>query len=665
MDEQAPSSGIIKARVKRLLPSFWVWRYALVLGCIAILALHAQGFYKFGFLQRLDAWVYDSQLRLQDAPPAGAILANSSKVVIVDIDGPSLVTFGRWPWSRVLVSSLVTRLTKEQNAKVTVFDMAFAQEESPFADLALAQSIQNQAVVLGYSFVNSPVLDASGVLPTPVFSSASHSHWRGLNTVWSGYEGNLSSLTEAAKQSGFFNLTPDIDNVVRNAPMLTHFKGHYFESLPLAVLRRFHATGDAIPNVQPVLFNQNLTGLRLTQNGQSVLQIDADSMGTIPITYAGKIPHIAAKDVLLGSLAPRQLEGKIVIVGSSVPTLTSQYATPLVGSLPRMDVHAATLDTLLLGQFPHKPSFAKEFELFQLIALSLLLLICLTRLPLPWAIMLSIVFLIGLWLTHFYLYRNAHLILPIGSGIAVILAAITIYALQVFLIQERAKSRLTNLFGSYVSPAWVQQLVGASALNAKELQGMQASNQILTVMFCDMRGFTKISSELSPLAVQALLNDVFSRITTVIQEHGGTIDKYMGDCVMAFWGAPIAQADHAARAVRCALGIQEAITQYNCVPRDDAHHLAMGIGIHTGLMCVGDMGSTIHRSYTVVGSAVNLAARLETISKNYNRSIVLSEATKNAAQSTDSSLDHFVHLGTMQQDNGEILTETYSYEQRT
>jgi adenylate cyclase len=177
-------------------------------------------------------------------------------------------------------------------------------------------------------------------------------------------------------------------------------------------------------------------------------------------------------------------------------------------------------------------------------------------------------------------------------------------------------------------------------VRTRQSYSMQATNQVLTVMFCDMRGFTRLAGQLEPLQLQALLNDIFSRLSLVIQNHGGTIDKYMGDCVMAFWGAPEPQADHAARAVRCALALQVAIQDYNLERGSNLPPVEMGIGLNTGLMCVGDMGSSIRRSYTVIGDAVNVASRLEGLCKTYNVPLIVSAATQQAAQVDEAALDY-------------------------
>jgi adenylate cyclase len=239
---------------------------------------------------------------------------------------------------------------------------------------------------------------------------------------------------------------------------------------------------------------------------------------------------------------------------------------------------------------------------------------------------------LGLWWLHRTLHYQFALVLPLVSGLAVCVVGFVIHASYGFFQEGKRRKHLVRLFGSYVSPDWVRQMA-----RSQNDYSMQASNQVLTVMFCDMRGFTRLAGEMAPLDLQALLNDIFNRLSSVIQAHGGTIDKYMGDCVMAFWGAPQPQADHAARAVACAQDLIAAVASFNATRAASTPDIQMGIGINTGLVCVGDMGSSIRRSYTVIGDAVNLASRLEGLSKTYQVSVVVSSSTQVAAQAQKTS----------------------------
>jgi adenylate cyclase len=230
-----------------------------------------------------------------------------------------------------------------------------------------------------------------------------------------------------------------------------------------------------------------------------------------------------------------------------------------------------------------------------------------------------------------WLFLAFGLVLALASQLFLIFAALVVNMGYGYFVESRAKRNLIQLFGTYVPPELVQEM-----LDNPDHYSMQARSQELTVMFCDMRGFTQMSESMEPVALQHLLNELFSELTRLIRENRGTVDKYMGDCVMAFWGAPVATSEHARLAVRTALAMNSLLGQINiaqtrCVLPGTGTAIEMGIGLNTGNMCVGDMGSDIRRSYTVIGNAVNVGSRLEGLSKVYGVPIVASDTTRQQA----------------------------------
>jgi adenylate cyclase len=225
---------------------------------------------------------------------------------------------------------------------------------------------------------------------------------------------------------------------------------------------------------------------------------------------------------------------------------------------------------------------------------------------------------------NFWLYLSYGLVLPLASGLTMALVAFALNMSYGYFVESRSKRELANLFGTYVPPELVDEMV-----KDPDSYSMMATSRELTVMFCDMRGFTKMSEHMEPVQLQALLNSVFSRLTSLIRGNRGTIDKYMGDCVMAFWGAPVDTTEHAMLAVKSAMEMANAVRDINADHRANGlPEIGIGIGLNTGIMCVGDMGSNIRRSYTVIGDAVNLGSRLEGLSKVYGVDIVVSETTR-------------------------------------
>lgn len=618
--------------MNKVLP-FLMRRLALLIAILAFV-LHGLHAWRIPYLDRLDAWIYDARLT------ANASRTLDPHVVIIDIDEPSLAAFGRWPWARDTTAALVKQLGGEQQAAAIGFDMVFAEEENARTDLALARALENQPAVLGYYFTSDRAGHTTGTLPTPAFAPNTAGDRDFQITQWSGFGANLAKLTEAAPQSGFFNAISDMDGVIRSAPLLAEFQGQYYESLALALYRRYlasQAPNHTLPTIEPHFASsdtsyRHLDALRL-RYGATTQDITVDNAVIKLIPYrgpggprGGSFTYISAADVLQSKLPDASLKGKVVLIGSSAPALEDLRVTPFDAAYPGVEVQANLVAGLIDGRSPTQPDYAVGFDVFQLLLLSLILLALLPSLSALGAVALSITLTALLWLAHYLLFTKSSLALPSASSFALVFSAFTLRVSQGFFIEGQRRKRLTQLFGSYVSPKWVSRMV-----HSGNDYSMQANNQTLTVMFCDMRGFTRLSQDLPPLALQALLNDIFNRLSHIIQAHGGTIDKYMGDCVMAFWGAPEPQIDHAARAVRCAIELQTEIDSFNQQRAVNTPEIKMGIGINTGLMCVGDMGSSIRRSYTVIGESVNLASRLEGLCKTYNRHFIVSAATKDSA----------------------------------
>ena len=457
---------------------------------------------------------------------------------------------------------------------------------------------------------------------------------------WTGYGANVAALAEAAPQAGFFNSVTDADGMVRSIPLLARFQGQYYESLALAVFRRLSGLPEVRPGFPPAPGDyQGLENIRLYQAGQLKTAIPVDDRVTALVPFrglggpqGGSFTYISATDLLAGRLPAAALQGKIALVGTTAPGLLDARATPVGETYPGVEVHASMLSGLLDGAIKVRPDYAAGFEVLQLLVVgfALVLLLPLVSVGRAVAVVLGLAsILVGL---NLWLYLGAGLVLPLASALLLVLVSFVLNMAYGYLVESRAKRELAELFGTYVPPELVDEM-----LRSPEHYSMQARNQEMTVMFCDMRGFTRMSEHMDPAQLQAMLNEVFSRLTGIIRAHRGTIDKYMGDCVMAFWGAPLHTDQHAQLAVLAALDMVAAIDALNAEHRaqasgvEGAAPLSIGIGLSTGLMCVGDMGSDVRRSYTVLGDAVNLGARLEGLSKAYRVTIVASEATRQQA----------------------------------
>lgn len=645
-------------------------RIAITLVPVIFALLHATGVLHLSLVKRLDNILYDIRLR---ATVPGTL---DDRIVIVDIDDASLQQLGQWPWDRDRLARLTTEIMRRQQASVLGFDVVFPEpdhssglallkqlaqgrlRETPgFSnvveqlaplldrDASFAEALTGKAVSLGYYFTRTHSPNTFGLLPAPVIPLdalpvGSHGIAR-----WNGYGANLPILAQAAPTAGFINVpfNTDDDGVLRATPLLVRYEGMpssaksgYFESLALAVYRLY--TG--APSVGVVLAHEGtglggdgevpLVGIVLDHGpGRVTVPLGPQASVLVPFRGAGgamggSFRYISAVDIVAGVLPPGELRGKIVLVGTTAPGLQDLRATPVSATYPGVEVHASVISGILDNRMLRAPDYAVGYDVVVLFITGVLLAFGLSSLSAWRALGLAIVTFGALVALNTGLYVGAGLVLPLAAALVMTLLALALNMSWGYLVEERARRRLAHLFGTYVPPELVDEM-----LTTNRRYSMRAESRELTVMFCDMRGFTKLSEQMAPVELQKFLNDVFGRLSHIIRDRRGTVDKYMGDCVMAFWGAPVETPDHAGLAVQAAIDMTEAIDQLNGEHRVDGRpQISVGIGLNTGVMSVGDMGSAVRRSYTVVGDAVNLASRLEGVAEHYGVDIVASDATR-------------------------------------
>jgi adenylate cyclase len=626
---------------------------------LLIALLHASNVMPIGVLQRLDDIIYDTRLR------ATMPQTLDDRIVIIDIDEKSLAEMGRWPWSRNKMATLVDELFDRQKIALLGFDVVFAEpdessglkrlrqlagnelkDQSGFSerlnqieasldyDAAFAKSLRNRPVVLGYYLTSDRDGRTNGLLPQAVMQRDALLGKPIKFTQWSGFGANIETLAQAVPMAGFFNSITDTDGVVRSIPLIAEYKGQYYEALSMAMFRVL--TG--LPKVEPG-FPQERFLSRNYQGLESILLKQKDYTLAIPVddrvaalipfrglgnVAGGSFKYYSASDVIQQKIPPDALKGKIVLMGATAPGLLDLRVTPVGETYPGVEVHANVISGLLDGRLYVKPDYAVGFEVLILVIAGLALAFALPVLSAPKAVAVSVLVLAALLGLNFWLYAGLGLVLPLAAALVMALTAFALNMSYGYFVESKSKRQIANLFGTYVPPELVDEMV-----KDPDSYNMKAASKELTVMFCDMRGFTKMSETMEPTQLQGLLNDVFSRLTNVIRNNRGTIDKYMGDCVMAFWGAPVDSSEHAALAVKTAMEMADEVRRIN-----DEHHskgmpaIGVGIGLNTGSMCVGDMGSSVRKSYTVIGDAVNLGSRLEGLSKTYGVDIVVSESTK-------------------------------------
>ena len=641
-------------------------RIGLSLVPLLLALLHGLGLMQIGALDRIDAMIFDARLR------ATMPKTFDDRIVIVDVDEKSLAELGRWPWSRQKMATLTQTLFEKYEVSLLGFDVVFAEPDessglkqlsalaqqqlrhdagfvTQLAQLApsldydglFAKALTGRPVVMGYYFTSDQGGRINGELPTPVMAAKDFQNRAVPMMEWSGFGSNINSIASAAQQAGFFNSITDPDGVVRALPLVVRYSGDYYESLSLAMFRRLIG----MPQVTPGFAGGGADG-----SGHAVLEnivlrwsdktfsIPVDKRGALLVPFkghggarGGTFNYVSAADVMAGRVPERQLNGKIVIVGTTAPGIVDLRATPVDAVYPGLEVQANALAGLLDRRFLVKPIFANAYEIIVALLVGLALALALPMVRAPVAVVLSAVVVVVLVGGNWWLYQAYGLVLALAP---VLFMAVSISVLNVgfgYLVASRSRRELISLFGTYVPPELVKEMI-----KDPDNYSMRAKSDELTVMFCDMRGFTALSEQMDPAQLQHLLNQVFSELTRLIGANRGTVDKYMGDCVMAFWGAPVESPMHAQLAVKTAVEMTQALGRINQTHKAGAlSHvnvdIALGIGLNTGQMYVGDMGSNIRRSYTVIGDAVNLGSRLEGLSKVYGVSIVVSASTKELA----------------------------------
>ncbi|MCX5865084.1 MAG: adenylate/guanylate cyclase domain-containing protein [Deltaproteobacteria bacterium] len=605
-------------------------------------------------LQRLELMAFDIRLRVvKDIAFGSSANEAAIKVVIVDIDERSLTEHGRWPWSRAKVALLVERLT-QAGAAVVAFDVMFSEPEvnpamevasflrkqgegshSLAAELArfeerfdrdrlFAEALSNKEVVLGYTFQPREP-QRIGVLPQPLVVANPQVIPQSSLAAMRGYTANLPILVQAAIGSGFFSLIPDLDGVVRRAPLVARYNDQIFSSLALETLRHFLLV-DSIS-----LHTSQINGVETVESvdlaGFGSIPTDADGQMIVPyIGPTGSFPYVSASAVLAGTAPANQMRGAIVLVGTTAPGLFDLRSTPVQAVYPGVEIHANLIDAILGKRFLVQPAWSQgaDFVVMMVagLALALVLPFCAPLWQMLWTLVVAVVLVGG----NLLLWRQG-LVLSLAMPLILTGLLATCNLAYGFLVESRSRRQLKGMFGQYVPPQIVQEMS-----ENPQKYSFEGETRELSVLFADIRGFTTLSEALSAGDLKKLLNRYFTPMTRIIFETRGTIDKYVGDMIMAFWGAPVPDEHHAVQAIEAALRmLQKTERLQRDFSEEGLPRIAIGIGINTGLMNVGDMGSEFRRAYTVLGDAVNLGSRLEGTTKYYGVGLVVGETTKAAA----------------------------------
>ena len=619
---------------------------------LSVLLANTAGLIHLPFIDFLENYAYDARMLI------GMKGGKDPRIVIVDIDEKSLAAEGRWPWSRNKMARLLDQLFDHYQVSLVGFDILFAEPDKSSGlevleylaandlggvpefksqleqirerldyDNIFAKSMSGRAVVLGYYF--NTVADAggairSGVLPSPTLT---RNDFRIQPKVKSaiGYGANLPELQANAVAAGHFNPDIDVDGIVRRVPLLYEFEGNYYESLSLAMSRQILG----VDRLEPLLADDiagNYATVEWFRLGHIRIPVDEFAQAIVP--YRGKqgsFPYVSATDVLNSQAAADILEDTIVLIGTSAPGLFDLRSTPVQNKFPGVEIHANLIAGILDQGIKELPKYVQGIEFIHLFIAGLIITLLLPFLTPVWSMLATTGLLLLSVAVNYIIWHEVNIVLPVAAVVAMILILLLLNMSYGFFFERRIKGQITDLFGQYVPPELVDEMSEDPASYIRD-----AEERELTVLFSDVRGFTTLSEGLTPKELSSLMNEFLSELTRVIHDHRGTIDKYMGDAIMAFWGAPVKDPDHAKHALTAGLAMIERMYALQDVFEERGWpRLYIGVGLNTGNMSVGNMGSRFRTAYTVIGDEVNLGSRLEGLTKEYGVELIVGENTKN------------------------------------
>jgi adenylate cyclase len=584
---------------------------------------------------------------------------------IVDIDDSSLKELGQWPWPRGMIASLIDRL-REAGASLIGFDIDFAEpdrtspsmlvpllaqnglssEETarllasvPDPDAKLARTMRSIPVVTGFILSDRgserPPAEKAGfafIGNDPLSQVASFP--RAIP--------NLPEFEAAAAGNGFLNQYLDWDNVVRRVPLVLKFDDKPYPSLVAEMLRiaaeahSYVGRGAGAQTATSFGTNTGMTDLRI-----GPLIVPTDAAGRVAVHFAPPPPnlYIPAKDILAGTFDRSLIDGNIVLVGTSATgVINDRQATPLAPNVPGVEVHAQLIEQILLGDYLVRPDWAIGAETLFALLVGAGLIWLLPRIGALPSAAVGLAAVTAAVAASWLAFQKANLLIdPVYPSLVLIVVYI-VASLLGYLRTETQQREIRNAFSRYMSPHYVAELA-----RHPEKLSLGGEMRIMTILFCDIRGFTSRAEGMDAQTLTHFMNQFLSPMTEIITNHKGTIDKYIGDCIMAFWNAPLDDPDHAKNAVEAVQEMRRALIDLNRQWEAEAaaagktfSPVQIGIGLNTGECVVGNFGSMQRFDYSLLGDPVNLASRLEGLGKVYGIDFIIGEDT--AARLNDPDL---------------------------
>jgi adenylate cyclase len=628
----------------------FVGQFSLSTLLVVLLILHLVGYIRLGFVENLDNAMYDLKVRLTASQQI------DDRVIIVDIDDKSLQAEGRWPWPREKLARMQTNLFEQYGAAAVGYDVVFSEPDAssglPVLEALAAKELKHQPAfigildqlrprldydklmaesfakgmsVLGYYFNVNEGAERIASLPPPLFTQEDlGAHLGGVGSEFmraQGFGGALPMFLETATAAGYFNSLPDNDGVIRRMPVLIHYKDGFYTSLPIQLTRAamgvekinlLNPGGDGVNQILPFALDVG------------DLKVPFDTQGGVLVPYRtfGAYRYVSATDVINGTAPASELEGRIVLIGTTAPGLADIRVTPMSEVFPGVEIHASLISGILDQNLKWKPRQVAGLNVAAIVLLGVLLGSLLPMATPLIAAMITFAILTLIVGLDLWAWNSLNMDFAIGAPLITVVGMFVGNMSYGFFVESRAKGQITKLFGQYVPKELVEEMS-----RDPDRYNLKGESREMSVLFSDIRDFTSISEGLPAASLAEMLNFYLSSMTHIVQQRRGTIDKYIGDAIMAFWGAPVPDANHARDAIQAALQMQQDLALLN--PQLVEHGwpaIKIGIGVNSGKMSVGNMGSEFRMAYTVMADAVNLASRLEGLTKQYGLGILVGEA---------------------------------------
>ena len=628
-------------------------RLLLPLALMGAMLAHVAGSITIPYIGEVQEQIYDTQVRF--TAPRGI----DPRIVVIAIDEKSLQKEGHWPWARDKLARLVNKLF-EYGVVVTAFDVVFPERDESTdlvslksmvggaddfefrqrleqlepalnRDYIFAESLGSGPTVMAYYFLlDERASFETGSLPYPAFDFDESMAKAMRLPKAKGFTANIEELQAGAYSAGFIsNPLIDEDGIVRRAPLLHEYKNSAYESMSLATAATFLDEISLPVFISAPLLAEGYPPLEAVEIGG--MQIPVDEQGAVLVPYrgpAGSFNYISATDIMNETVEePDMLMGAIALVGATAPGMQDLRSTPFGSVYPGVEIHANVLSGILDNSFRWQPSYTIAIELLAVAVAGLTMTLVLPVLSAFLSTLMTIAVLAVVFGFNYYMWDVQRLVVPLAATALMVSWIYLLNMVYGYFYETRTKHQMNDLFGQYVPPGLVTEM----ALDPTNYS-LASQKRDLSVLFSDIRGFTSISENLDAVKLSDLLNRFLTPMTEVVHVTNGTIDKYMGDAIMAFWGAPVSYPNHGEYAVKAGLAMLEALKELNVeLGQEGMEPLKIGVGINSGPMSVGNMGSRFRRAYTVMGDAVNLGSRLEGLTKFYGVDILVSEDTKNEA----------------------------------